>query len=61
MIRIHAINDYVKEYCRDHVLFKQGEASEEFPVDFEVTVTQSDKKRLLYILICSIFNSERFC
>ena len=42
VIRIHAIHDYIKEYCRDYVLSKQGESSEESPVDFEVTVTQSD-------------------
>ena len=42
VIRIHAMHDYIKEYCRDYVLSKQGETSEEFPVDFEVTVTQSD-------------------
>ena len=42
VIRIHAIYDYIKEYCRDYVLSKQGESSEESPVDFEVTVTKSD-------------------
>ena len=36
VIRIHAIHDYIKEYCRDYVLSKQGESSEESPVDFEV-------------------------
>ena len=42
VIQIHAIFDYIKEYCRDYVLSKQEETSEELPVDFEVTVTQSD-------------------
>lgn len=42
VIRIHAIFDYIKKYCRDYVLTKQEETSEEFQLDFEVTVTQSD-------------------
>lgn len=42
VIRIHAIYVYIKEYCRDYVLSKQGKSSEESPVDFEVTVTKSD-------------------
>ena len=42
VIRIHAMHDYIIEYCRDYVLSKQGETNEEFPVDFEVTVTRSD-------------------
>ena len=42
VIRIHAMHDYIKEYSKDYVLSKQGENSEESPVDFEVTVTQSD-------------------
>ena len=42
VIRIHAMHDYIIEYCRDYVLFTQGETNEEFPVDFEVTVTRSD-------------------
>ena len=27
VIRIHAIYDYIKEYCRDYVLSKQNEPS----------------------------------
>ena len=42
VIRVHAMHDYIIEYCRDYVLSKQGETNEEFPVDFEVTVTRSD-------------------
>ena len=42
VIRVHAIYDYIKEYCRDYVLFSQRETIEEWPVDFDVAVTRSD-------------------